>query len=166
LLGSNPMNEDSKAGPKFSRVIVMVAAVVALLIVGAVVMSAFSEKSRHVRVLARIDAPIKTRLETLHAGSTPAEHLHGDDRTRAEVLMAIGTALFNVCYYPKNCDARKMRAIADRLEATKGAELDSGQGCLRLMADIEAACPAVHDYVWFERVREMQESGEVATLQR
>ena len=124
----------------------------------------FWAQRRHVAVLQCIDGHARSVVMALHSGSSPAENLHGDDRTRAEVLMAVNTALWNPLYHRERTSPEKLRAIADNLDNTNGADLRTGEGCLRLMAAIEDACPEARDYVWFVNVRAMQDKGTVARL--
>ena len=148
------------------RTAASIAGVIALLVAAAFLFYWFDPQQMHVRQLKRISNPMQRDINALHAGVSPATHLHGDDRARAELLMAMNTATWNELYYHNRCSPEKIRAMADRLDKTKGAELQTVEGCLRLMAEMEVACPTVKDYAWFVSVREMQDEGVIPRLRR
>lgn len=120
-----------------------------------------SPHARHTRLLGRINVHAQAVITALRFGNSPTG---GDHRTRVEAMKAVSTALWNPLYYRERCNGDVLRRIADRLDRTKAAELQSAEGCLRLMDEIEEACPTVKDYTWFENFRRMQAEGTVAKL--
>lgn len=122
------------------------------------------QRYRHRKQVLRINGYVQSALRPLGAGASPALELHGEKRARAELLMASGTALMNRLWSPQGCSPEKIRAISEGLDKTNGAELQTVEGCLRLMAQLEEACPDVKDYAWFVNVREMQDEGVIPRL--
>lgn len=125
-----------------------------------------SPQARHAQLLQRIDAHAQAVLAVLHFRShaSATVNLRGDDRTRSAALKAVDKALWNALYRYEHCNGGVLRRIADRLDRTKAAELQSAEGCLRLMDEIEEACPTVKDYSEFEYFRRRQAEGTVGTL--
>ncbi len=147
------------------RVLGLLGAVVLLLaVVVGIVLNPFSAGNRHRHLISRLSEQVMTALEPLNALSNRTPEMTLDERTRYEVLRAVNTAIWNVLYSPRKCSPEKLRALVDRLNATGAAELRTGEGCLRLVAELEDICPDTHDYTWFVQLRELQAEGSVARL--
>jgi hypothetical protein len=129
------------------------------------VISKVSTKGEYRYLKIQIEPHLLSVISSLKAGMSPARHLSGPDRTRAEVAMAVNTALANGAFF-REPDGRhqQLRAIADRFERTNGAELATEEGCLRLVAELEAKFPDAHDYAWFEMLRQHQDEGWIPRL--
>lgn len=128
------------------------------------VLNPFTAKARHRRMTNRLSEQVTAALEPLRTRGYSVDGLSLDERTRYEVLRAVNTAIANVLYYPQKCSPEKLRALVNRLNATGAAELQSDEGCLRLVAELEDICPDTHDYAWFVELRVLQEEGTVARL--
>jgi hypothetical protein len=139
-------------------------AVVAGLTVGC----SFVEKQRHVALLNRIEVHVETAMaDSRGAKSNPTPFLKLDDvNARWEVLRAIKTALLNEFWYPEKVSRPKLLAVVERLDATKGRDFDTVQGCLTIMDMLEDATPTARDYAWFATIHEAQESGHFPKLVR
>jgi hypothetical protein len=125
-------------------------------------------ETRHRRILERIDAHLERAMGNsigAPANGKPFAHLD-DANARLEVLRAIRTALFNEFWYVNRVSPEKMRAVAERLDANGGKDLETVQGCLRIMDLLEGACPTARQYVWFADIHDAQAEGNFPKLQR
>ncbi len=125
-----------------------------------------SPQARHAQLLKRIDSHVQAVLAVLHfrAHASDRINLRGDDRPRSEALKVVDKALWNTLYRYQHSDRDLLHRIADRLDRTKAAELQSAEGCLRLLDEIEAACVTVKDYSEFAYFRRLQAAGIVGKL--
>ena len=124
-----------------------------------------AESREYHRITSRISVYFYAITKELHAGSTPASGLQRPDRTRAEVAMAVNTALGNARFYQEpDGTHHKLEALADRFDRTKAAELNTEVGCLQLVAELERDFPDAYDYVWFERLRQYQDEKWIPRL--
>lgn len=125
-----------------------------------------SPQARHTQLLRRIDSHAQAVLAVLHfrAHASDRINLRGDDRTRSEALKVVDKALWNALYRYQHSDRDLLHRIADRLDRTKAAELQSAEGCLRLLDEIEEACITVKDYSEFAYFRRLQAEGIVGKL--
>ena len=124
-----------------------------------------AERREYYRTASRIGVHFKAILEELHAGGSPASELQRPDRTRAEVAMAVNTALGNERFRREpDGTHHKLEALADRFDRTNAAELKTEVGCLQLVAELERDFPDAHDYAWFEMLRQYQDEKWIPRL--
>ncbi len=113
----------------------------------------------------RLSGQLAAVTNEFHVGSTPASGLHGFDRTRAEIAMALNTALANRQFLDPGDQAQaRLQEIVDRIDRTGGRELRTAEGCLRLWAEFEQKFPDSRDYAWLTRLHEYQEAGDIGRL--
>ena len=167
----------SASGPRWGRRILIAIGLSVLLAGGYVAvrvgwnLSPFSERGRHTRVLDRLMAQLSPPLgealdkERKRDHSVPSGSITGDStEPRTAVLSAMQKAIYNVFYYPKDCSYEKLVAIADRLEASHGAELQTITGCLEIFALFEEVSPKFRTYQPVEVVYIRQEEGSIPRL--
>ena len=119
---------------------------------------------RHEHQLRRITRHVKPILLAMPHGEA-MERLPKAERGRNEIIRAIWTALPNwPLHYRRNTTPEKVRAIADRLDATNGADLQTFEGCVQLLALFEAASPSFREYPWVVTVYEMEAEGTIPRL--
>ncbi len=116
----------------------------------------------HQHVVVRIKNHALQALQTFPGSREPADI---SERGRYEILRAINTAMGNwPFYYRQNCIPEKVKAIADRLDATQGADMKTFEGCCRLLVMCDEASWMFYDYPWIGNLHEMEESGAIPHL--
>ncbi len=147
--------------------VVAVAAVTALVLTGFLLtrLGPEAERREYYRISSRISVHLKAIEAELHAGVSPASNLQRPDRTRAEVVMAVATTMWNERFRrERDGTHHKLKALADRLDRTNAAELKTEIGCLQLVAELERDFPDAHDYGWFETLRLYQDEEWIPRL--
>jgi hypothetical protein len=122
-----------------------------------------TEKDRHRRLLRRVDTHVQKAMldpQGAQANGKPFGLLDNAN-ARWEILRAITTALGNEFWEPSRVSQEKLRAVADRLDANNGKDLETLEGCLTIMDLLEDACPTAKDYVWFADIHEAQARGNI-----
>ncbi len=118
--------------------------------------SGLTPHQRHRRVLERIQRWTKTH------GNPWALPEGSEARGINEVKRAIFTATGNwPLWYPENAPTEKLKAVADYLDRTNGADFSTYASALHVLKLLEDVSPTLHDYPWVEHLREMQDDGEI-----
>ena len=167
---SRNMSEEDKPKARSRLRVWLVATVVsvAVLVLTGFLLDRFgpgAERREYYRISSRISVHLKAIEAELHAGVSPASHLQRPDRTRAEVVMAVTTAMWNERFRREpDGTHHKLEALADRFERTNAAELKTEVGCLQLVVELEREFPDAHDYAWFEMLRQYQDEKWIPRL--
>jgi len=120
--------------------------------------------AHHRHVLRRIHTHYGRAMATFPSDN-PTDRMTQKERGRYEIVRAIGTAMGNwPFFYRQNCLPGKVQAIADRLDATDGAELKTFEGCCDLLVMCDEASWMFYDYPWTEKLREMDADGTIPKL--
>jgi hypothetical protein len=124
--------------------------------------SDFWQKIQYNRLLSRIDA---------HLGMNPwpkeknLELWPKPERGRYEIMRAIHNSLYNWPFYDRRSTVPgKVAAIADRLDASNGADLQTFEGCVQLLVQCDEASWIFFDYDWVRDLYEMAENGTIPKL--
>ena len=104
--------------------------------------------SHHKRTLHRIDQHLERAYGAFfRPGGFLKEPLAQADRGRYMIIGAVRTAMANRPFYHKeDVIPEKLEAIADRLDATNGADLQTFEGCTRLLVRCDEASWTFYDY--------------------
>lgn len=128
-----------------------------------------SARGRHMRVLARLEERISPVLSAFYAKHGGQEYHWKDPELCAQgaTLRAMQMSLYNVFYHGDRTPetAARLRAIADRLEANDGADLQTPDGCRRLFVLFEEASPDFKTYSPTFAVYQLRDEGKIRTLQ-
>ena len=148
---------------------------ITLLVLGAVIFAAsrvfyalpglnlLSERGRHMRTLERMSDPMSSTMIAIRGGrsSDPSAWPASADRARYYLLTAMGKAVWNVLLHPEASDPGKLRAIADRLDATNGTDLQTVEGCLEIFALFEGVSPKFKEYSLTLEIYTLQAEGRI-----
>ncbi len=117
------------------------------------------QKGRRLQLLQRISTHLRAAPGPMQ--KEPPMY----DLGRREIIQAINTALWNWPLY----DARgtvpgKVEAIANRLDATSGADLQTFAGCVQLLGLCDEASWTFYDYPWVTALYDLEREGSIPKL--
>ena len=119
---------------------------------------------QHDQQLRRIDRHLKPLLSTWPAGSSSSTGTKAE-YGRRQIIAAIYTARCNwPLQYRSNAVPEKVRAIAERLDATQGADLQTFEGCSRLLILFAGASRCFHNYPKVEELYQLEAEGLIPPL--
>ncbi|MES1166531.1 MAG: hypothetical protein ABUL68_00875 [Pseudomonadota bacterium] len=119
---------------------------------------------QHSSDLRRITAHT-TRVIDRGRTSSAVERMTKPERGCYEIARTIQTALGNSPFvYRQRTVPGKIHAIAERLDATNGADFKTFEGCVELLKLFDGASPSFHEYSWVDTLYELSADGTIPPL--